>query len=76
MDQRKLPEKSLISDSPSGLLRLLRKKFSNLSNPKGGSETLISDPPSGLLRLLNFFLSNLSNPEGELEIRDFSGSFL
>ena len=60
MDQRKLPEKSLISDPPSGLLRLLRKKFSNLSNPEGGSEIRdfsgsFSDPPSGLLRLLNFF---------------------
>ena len=38
MDQRKLLEKSLISDPPSGLRGLLNFFFSNLSNPKGGSE--------------------------------------
>ena len=38
VDQRKLLEKSLISDPPSGLLRLLNFFLSNLSNPGGGSE--------------------------------------
>ena len=33
--QRKVLEQSLISDAPSGLLKLL--KFSKLSNPNGGT---------------------------------------
>ena len=74
MDQRKLPEKSLIFDPPCGLLRLLKKvqKFSNLSNPEGRSE--IRDFSGSFLSSTVWItestekkFSNLSNPNGGSE---------
>ena len=71
----------LVSDPPSGLLRLLRKSsvISIIQRADQRSEIsleVFSDPPPGLPRLLRKKLQYLSNPEDGTEIRDFSGSFL
>ena len=81
MDHRLDVAQGLVSDPPSGLLRLLKKSsaISVVQTADQRSEIsleVFSDPSFGLLRFLNFFFSNLSKPEGGSEIRDFSASFL